>query len=87
MTVIQFPDRKPQAPYDPQDPILTIHVYDNPGDAGFQWVSIADRPLTKEQMQDYLGDMFLSTLPAEPPGILQRAHTFFRNLFTPKDLK
>lgn len=69
-----------------REPTFSIDVYDNGDDAGFSWVLHgSSEPPTEEELQTYLGDMFLSLAGYEPPSIFQRAATFIRNLFHPGD--
>lgn len=83
--VIQF-RRKASYPTTPHDePTLTISIYERPEHGGFGWVVTGDgEPPTREQLNDYLGDMFLSLNPehAPRPGIFRRTGAFFRRLFT-----
>lgn len=84
--VIQFRSkaRYPSAP--DEEPTFTIDIYERPEHGGFDWVVTGDGdPPTREQLSDYLGDMFLSLHPEvdEDRGIFQRAAAFFSNIFHP----
>ena len=69
-----------------REPTFTIDVYDNGDDQGFSWVLHGSaEPPTEEELQTYLGDMFLSLAGQEPPSILDRLKTFFQNLISKGD--
>lgn len=60
-------------------PTMTIRIYDNGDDKGFSYVVTGQgEPPTKERLQSYLGDMFmtLSGGPDRSPNIWKHLRAF-----------
>ena len=75
--VIPFPTRRVVYRNDP--PLFIIEIYAGERNS-FSWVVITEDPMHSpdtEELSEYLGDMFLALNP-QPPGILERLHTFFK---------